>query len=90
MKRLTRPVIIITISLLIALLSAAVTYTAKISGAGYSTTTAFLLQVTPTPTAEEDHSVVGSTDGIVIVGGIITLIILIPILARRKSWMPSG
>ena len=90
MKRLTCPVIIITISLLIALLSAAVTYTAKISGAGYSATAALILQVTPTTTVEEDHSVVGSTDGIVIVGGIITLIILVPILARRKSWMPSG
>jgi len=89
MKRLIRPGIIITISLLIALVSAAVTYTTKISGAGYSTTAALFLQVTPTPTVEEDHSVVGSTDGIVIVGGIITLIILIPILASRKSWMPS-
>jgi len=89
MKRLTRPAIIITISLLVTLFSAAVTYTAKISGAGYSTTAALFLQTTPTPTPEPDHSVVGSTDGIVVMGGAITLIILVPIIVRRKSWMSS-
>ena len=87
MKRFTRPAIVLAISLLIALFSAAVTYTAKISGAGYSTTAALFLQTTPTPTPVADHSVVGSTDGIVVMGGVITLIILVPIIARRKSWM---
>ena len=90
MKRLTRPVIILTISLIIALFSAAITYTARISGAGHSTTAALFLQTTPTPPVEEDHSVVGSTDGIVVMGGVITLIVLIPILAKRKSWMPPN
>jgi len=88
MKRLTRPILIISISLLIALFSAAGTYTARISGSSSSASAALFLQTTPTPTAEEDHSVVGSTDGIVIMGGIITLIVLIPVLAKRKSWMP--
>jgi len=90
MKRIAHPAIIISISLLIALFSAAVTYTAKMSGKGYSSSTALLLQTTPTPPAKEDQSVVGSTDGIVIMGGVITLIILIPILANRKLWTPTN
>ncbi len=89
MKRFTRPLIIISISLLIALFSAGITYMDKIAGSGNTTNAALFLQTTPTPPVEEDRSVVGSTDGIVGMGGIITLIVLIPILAKRKSWMPS-
>ena len=89
MKRLIRPAIVISISLLIALFSTAVTYTAKISGSSYSTTAAYFLQTTPTPPVEEDRSVVGSTDGIVVMGGVIALIVLVPILAKRKSWIPT-
>jgi hypothetical protein len=87
MKRLTRSAIIIGISLLIALSSAAITYTTKISSSGYSTTASFILQTTPTPEVEEDRSEVGSTDLIVIMGGVITLVVLIPVLIQRKSWM---
>jgi hypothetical protein len=87
MKRLTRPAIIIGVSLLIALSSAAITYTAEISSLGYSTTTSLLLQTTPTPKVEKDRSEVGTTDKIVIMGGVITLIVLIPILTQRKAWM---
>jgi hypothetical protein len=90
MKRLSRPATILTISLLIALFGAAVTFTTKISGSGYPSAAVLFLQTTPTPTPEEDHSVVGSTDGIVVMGGVITAIILIPILAKRKSWMPTN
>lgn len=87
MKRLIRPVTIIIISLLIALFSAAVTYTTKISGSNYSTTAALFLQTTPTPPVEKDHSVIGSTDGIVVMGAIIALIVLVPIIVQRKSWV---
>ena len=87
MKKLIRPAIILGVSLLIALASAAITYTAKISGAGSSTTASLLLQATPTPDAEEDRSEIGSTDFIVVMGGVITLIVLIPVLAHRKAWM---
>ena len=87
MKKLIRPVIILGVSLLIALSSAAITYTAKISGSGYSTTASILLQTTPTPQVEEDRSEVGSTDLIVLMGGIITAIVLIPVLVQRRSWM---
>ncbi|MBK9927600.1 MAG: hypothetical protein IPP66_20210 [Anaerolineales bacterium] len=86
MKRFIRPAIILGVSLLIALSSAMITYTAKISGQGYSTTASILLQTTPTP-VEEDRSEVGDTDLIVILGGVITAIILIPVLIQRKSWM---
>lgn len=87
MKRLARPAAIITISLLIALFSAAITYPAKISGSSYSTTAAYFLQPTTSQEVEEDQSVVGSTDGIAAMGAVIVLIILIPIMIHRRSWM---
>lgn len=87
MKRLTRPAAIITIGLLIALFSAAITYPAKISGSSYSTTAAYFFQPTTSQQAEEDRSVVGSTDGIAVMGVVIVLIILIPVLVHRRSWM---
>ena len=86
MKKIIRPAIILGISLMIALTSAAITYTEKISSLGYSTTASIFLQTTPTPQAEEDRSEVGSTDTIAVMGGVITLIVLIPILLQRKSW----
>jgi hypothetical protein len=89
MKRLTHSITIITISLLIALFSAAATYTVRTYGPGYSTTTGYFLQTTPTPPAEEDRSEVGSTDGIVVMGGVIALIVLISIIVKRTSWMPT-
>ena len=78
---------IITVSLLLALFIASVTYTEKIAGLGNSTTASLLLQTTPTRQVEKDQSEVGSTDGIVIAGGVISLIILIPILIEQRSWM---
>lgn len=89
MKRLYRPAIFLLISLLIALFSTAVTYTARRPGSALSTTAAYFLQVTPPPPAEEDRSVIGSTDGIVVMGGVIAIIVLIPIFLRWKAWAPS-
>lgn len=89
MKRLLRPAILLSISLLIALFSMAVTYTAKYPDSALSTTAAYFLQATPTPPGEVDRTEVGSTDGIVVMGGVIVLIVLVPILIRRKSWLPS-
>jgi hypothetical protein len=90
MRKLIRPVVILGISLIIALSAAAVTYTAKIASKGYSTTASILLQDTPTPQVEEDRSEVGSTDLIVVMGGIITFIVLVPVLAQRKAWMQKA
>jgi hypothetical protein len=84
MKKLVRPAITIILSLILALLSAAVTSPApvfplpELSGAT-------LQQTTPTPQAKE-NSEIGSTDGIVLMGGIIVLIVFAPILINRKTW----
>ena len=86
MKKLTRPAITIGLSLLLALFSAALTYSAPSSSIQPSlSASTFLLQVTPTPQAE-DNSEVGSTDEIVIMGGVIAVIILMPIILSRKAW----
>jgi hypothetical protein len=90
MKRLLRPATIIAVSLLIALFTTAVTYTANRPDSSLSTTATYLQQPTPTPTVEVDSNEVGSTDGIVVMGGVIALIVLVPILAKRRSWLPSG
>ncbi len=89
MKRLIRPVLLLFLSLLIALFSMAITHIARRPGSALSTTAAYFLQVTPTPPVEEDRSVVGSTDGIVVMGGVIALIVLIPIFLRWKDWRPT-
>jgi hypothetical protein len=47
---------------------------------------AFFLQPTTTP-PPQDLSEIGSTDGIIVMGLVIALIIIIPILVQRKSWM---
>ena len=85
MKRLTPSLITIVLSLVLALFTAALTYSAPSEARANSNTGDFSTQVTPTPQAE-DRAVIGSTDQIVIMGGVISAIILIPILASRKSW----
>ena len=91
MKRIPlRPIIILTASLLIAFSCAAVTYTARTFGSNNPTTASPFLQTTPTPPVEEDRTEVGSTDGIVVMGGVIVLIVLVPILLQYKSWMQQA
>jgi len=84
MKKLARPAITIVLSLILALLSAALTSPAPafpLPNFGGAT----LQQTTPTPQAQ-DNSEIGSTDGIVLMSGIIVLIVFIPILINRKIW----
>lgn len=81
-----RPIITIGLGLVLALSSAALSSSKppviqENPGVG-----AFFLQTTPTP-QPEDLSKVGSTDGITAMSVLIALIIIIPILLRRKSWM---
>ena len=46
------------------------------------------LYQTPTSTPQvEDVSEIGSTDEIMVLGGIIVLIVIVPIFLYRKSWM---
>ncbi|MCC6300215.1 MAG: hypothetical protein IT314_13030 [Anaerolineales bacterium] len=46
---------------------------------------ALVMQTTQTP-EPEDKSEIGSTDEIVAMGGLIALIVVVPILARYKYW----
>jgi hypothetical protein len=85
MKRLTPSLITIVLSLVLALFTAALTYSAPSEARTNGTTGDFFMQTTPTPQTE-DRSVIGSTDQIIIMGGVISAIIIIPILASRKSW----
>jgi hypothetical protein len=86
MRRLVRPIITVGLGLVLALFSAALMYSAPPNVQRGLASAEFFLQPTITPEPEE-LSEIGSTDGIVVMGLIIALIIVIPILVRRKSWM---
>lgn len=86
MKRLIiRSAIIVTLSLTLALTSAALAQFVLPDGNSTLSAAAFFLQTTPTP-AQVDRSEVGSTDGIVVMGFLIVAIVTLPILIRRKAW----
>jgi hypothetical protein len=79
-----RPALIVGFSLILALVGAGITCSAQaalpnLSGATLS------LQTSPTP-MQKDKSEIGSTDEIVIMGGVIVLIIFTPIFISRKNW----
>ena len=87
MKKLVRPIITLGLSLLLALLSAALTYSPPPALEGtFGATSLFAAQPTSTP-QPDDLSEIGSTDGILIMGFLIALIVVVPILWRRKAWM---
>jgi len=86
MNKFMRPIITIGLGLLLALSSAALSSSKPAIMQGTPGAATFFLQTTPTPQSK-DLSKIGSTDGIVAMGFFIALIILIPILLRRKSWM---
>jgi hypothetical protein len=85
---LVRPLITIGAGFVLALFSAALTYTAPpaMGGTFGDGAAAFFLQTTSTP-QPKDMSEIGSTDGIVVMGILIALIVIVPILWQRKSWM---
>jgi energy-coupling factor transporter transmembrane protein EcfT len=84
---LLRPIITLGIGLLLALFSAALTYSTPPAMDGRFGAGAFFITQPASPPQQKDLSEIGSTDGIVIMGFLIVLIIIIPILLRRKSWM---
>jgi hypothetical protein len=86
MIKLLRPIITIGLGLVLAFSSAALSSATPPSLQGSSSAALFFFQTTPTP-QPKDLSKVGSTDGIAAMGILIALIILIPLLLRRKSWM---
>ena len=84
---LVRPIITIGLGFLLALISAALTYSTPPAMEGTLGATAFfVMQPTSTP-QPNDLSEIGSTDGIIIMGIVITLIVIVPIILRRKAWM---
>ena len=86
---LVRPIITIGLGFILALFSAALTYSSPPAMEGtFGGAAAFFLQPTSTP-QPKDLSEIGSTDGIVIMGILIALIVIVPILLQRKSWMES-
>jgi len=89
MKKLVRPALVLGMCLSLALLSAALTNSTQPAMQGDPTATASFPQPTITP-QPEDVSEIGSTDGIVAMGGIIVLIVITPILLRRKHWTRSA
>ena len=86
MKKFLRRALMVGICLSLALLSAALTHSSDVALQAAPTATALLLQSTTTPQAQ-DMSEIGSTDGIVAMVGIIVMIIIAPIILRRKDWM---
>ena len=88
MRRTLRPIITIGFGFILALFSAALSYSAPPAGNADLGGTAFFMQPTSTP-QPRDLSEIGSTDGIVIMGVLIALIIIVPILLRRKAWLEN-
>lgn len=88
MRKRVRTTIAVTLSLVLAAISAALTYSAPVPIQGNFSSGASFYQTTPTP-PQEGTSEIGSTNEIVIMGGVIVLIIVTPILLRRKSWKQS-
>jgi len=83
-----RLIITIGLGLILALFSAALTYSTPPAMEGSFGAAAFFMQATSTP-PPQDLSEIGSTDGIILMGFLIALIIVIPILVRRKSWIEN-
>jgi len=87
MEKIIRPLILLGVSLFIVLACTGLTYSARSSSLSNATSAGSFFQTTSTPQPKADKSEVGSTDGIVVMGGVIALIVIVPILARRKAWM---
>ena len=83
---LVRPIITVGLGLILALFSAALTYSTPPVLQGNLGAAGLFLQPTTTP-PPQDLSEIGSTDGIIAMGLVIALIIIIPILLQRKSWI---
>lgn len=86
MRKVVRPALVLGICLSLALLSTGLTYSSRPVMQAEPSATAPIPSVTTTP-QPEGVSEIGSTDGIVAMGGIIVLIVITPILLRRKQWM---
>lgn len=89
MRRSLRLIITIVLGFVLALFSAALTYSTPPALTGtFGGAAALFMQTTSTP-PPKDLSEIGSTDGIVAMGVLIALIVIIPLLVRRKSWLEN-
>jgi hypothetical protein len=90
MRKFMRPFITLGLGLVLALFSAALTYSAPPAAQGNLAAAAQFLQPQATSTPQtKDASEIGSTDGIIVMGFLIALIIVIPILLRRNAWLEN-
>jgi hypothetical protein len=84
------PLITLGLGLVLALFTAALTYSTPFTQEATIDGSAAFFSMQPTSTPQpQDLSEVGSTDGIVIMGILIALIIIVPILLRNKSWLEN-
>jgi hypothetical protein len=88
MRKIMRPALFIGTGLILALLSAALSRPVQPLESENLSAAVFFLQATTTP-EPEGVSEIGSTDGIVVMGGVIVLIVIVPIILRRKHWIES-
>lgn len=86
MKKFRRLALVLGICLSLALLSTGLTYSSQPVLQESPTATGTPLAITETPQVIS-VSEIGSTDGIVAMGGIIVLIIITPIFLRWRQWM---
>jgi hypothetical protein len=85
MKKIIRPAYFLTLFIFLILSCTMIAFSTK-QTAAVNTTGAVLIQASSTPPVEEGPSEVGSTDEIVLMGGVIAAIILIPILLQQRVW----
>ncbi len=79
------PILLITIGLTMAFLSAGISPIPANTFQNNMPGVVQLFQTEATPTPTQGVSEIGSTDGIVLMGIIIVLVVLLPVLLRRKS-----
>lgn len=85
-----RSTIVLGISFMLALFGAAMTYITPPAMQLDFPYAELFQQPTSTPDVE-GVSEIGSTDGIIVLGGVIVLIVIVPIFLYRKAWMhPSS
>jgi hypothetical protein len=90
-KKLLRSTLLLAMSMMLAFFSAALTYISPPAmQLSFPASYPFFQEPTSTP-ASQDTSEIGSTDGIIILGGVLVLIVIVPIFFYRKAWMyPSS
>lgn len=82
--RILYPAFLFAIGIVLALVSAASSPSLRINPDPQAA--ALYQAATPTPTAQQTTSQAGSTDGIMLMGIIIVVIVLAPIVFRRSLW----